>query len=344
MATRSSTDLDALLRTASRSFYLSIRLLPARLRRPVGLAYLLARASDTVADTAAVPVAQRQAMLACLGDAFQLAGPTAELAGLADAFARRQSDPQEQALIHHLNEALAQLSRLNTADLRDVQAVLSRIVDGQTLDLRLFPASASPHAMPDAATLNAYTYLVAGCVGEFWTDLCVRHLAGYAQLAPAEMRALGRSFGCGLQLVNIVRDVGADLAAGRCYFPADELAAAGIAPQDILADPARFAPVWQRWQEAADAGLQDGLAYALAVRPRRARMAAALPALLGARTLALLQAAGPAGLVTRIKVPRRQVHGMLARTVLTLAARDPLQRHFAQLRPGQHPNGWDNPA
>src|SRR5438045_9068521 len=41
-----------LLKSVSRSFYLSIRILPRDLQAPIGLAYLLARASDTIADTA----------------------------------------------------------------------------------------------------------------------------------------------------------------------------------------------------------------------------------------------------------------------------------------------------
>ena len=44
-----------LLKSVSRSFYLTIRILPARLQAPIGLAYLLARASDTIADTADAP-------------------------------------------------------------------------------------------------------------------------------------------------------------------------------------------------------------------------------------------------------------------------------------------------
>ena len=46
--------LTGLLPQVSRSFYLTIRVLPADLRRPVGLAYLLARAADTIADTRAL--------------------------------------------------------------------------------------------------------------------------------------------------------------------------------------------------------------------------------------------------------------------------------------------------
>src|SRR5207253_253284 len=45
----------SILARVSRSFYLSIRLLPKKLRDPVSLAYLLARASDTIADTTELP-------------------------------------------------------------------------------------------------------------------------------------------------------------------------------------------------------------------------------------------------------------------------------------------------
>eukprot|EP01034_Spumella_vulgaris_P003029 gene3029-3914_t len=48
MTTLSSADKMALLRGVSRSFYVSIRLLPGPLREPVAAAYLLARATDTI--------------------------------------------------------------------------------------------------------------------------------------------------------------------------------------------------------------------------------------------------------------------------------------------------------
>ena len=340
---RSTPSLDALLRSVSRSFYLSIRLLPPALRAPVGLGYLLARATDTVADTTAVPVAQRHEMLRAVAGAIAQGEPDVQVLQLAPGFVGLQSDPAERALVLRLHEALSALASLPADDLRDVQAVLRHIVAGQEQDLARFPGTGTVRALPDADALRHYTYLVAGSVGEFWTDLCFRHLSGYAALDAGRMRALGRSFGCGLQLVNIVRDAGADLAAGRCYFPHDELAAAGLAPERILAEPQRFLPVWQRWQEAAATGLQDGLAYALAVQPRRPRAAAALPALLGARTLALLQDAGTQGLRDRIKVPRREVHAVLARTLLSLAGRRSLQIQFEHLQPRRRA-GWDNPA
>ena len=113
------------------------------------------------------------------------------------------------------------------------------------------------------------------------------------------MRELGRDYGMGLQLVNILRDAGADLAAGRCYFPADELAAAGLRPEDILSHPDRFEPIWERWSARAHSRLELGIRYADAVGSRRVRAASALPALLGLRTLALLRTAGPSACAAR---------------------------------------------
>src|SRR3954462_1279201 len=60
---RPEKQLLTLLKGVSRSFYLSVRLLPAGLRQPVGVGYLLARASDTLADAPGVPAAERLALL-----------------------------------------------------------------------------------------------------------------------------------------------------------------------------------------------------------------------------------------------------------------------------------------
>ncbi len=68
--------------------------------------------------------------------------------------------------------------------------------------------------------------------------------------------------------------------------------------------------------------------YADAVNSRRVRAASALPALLGARTLALLNAAGPQGLRHKVKMPRHEVRSLMARLAFTLAGRASLQTLF----------------
>ncbi len=336
--------MPALLRSVSRSFYLSIRLLPGRLRRPVALGYLLARASDTFADTADLPADERRDLLESWAGAIEAraAGP-ATATRLAASFAPLQRDARERALIEVLPQCLEWLQELPSADRADIRAVLRHITYGQALDIERFDPRSPLRALDTAAQLDEYTYLVAGCVGEFWTDLCFRHLRDFARLPRPEMRELGRAYGKGLQLVNILRDAGSDLALGRCYFPAEELAQAGLRPQDIADQPHRFQPVWQRWHAQAGRDLDLGMQYADAVNGRRVRAASALPALLGARTLELLRVSGPGGLHQPVKVARHEVRSILARLAFTLAARAPLQRSYQRLRGGAAASGWDNP-
>src|SRR5262249_52724823 len=151
------------------------------------------------------------------------------------------------------------------------------ITHGQMLDLHRFDNPAQVRALQTAADLDEYTYLVAGCVGEFWTRLCFRHLRGFASLIQDEMLALGWRYGMALQLINVLRDAGSDLRAGRCYFPEDELWAVGLSAAHILSEPDRFQPVYQRWMEKAQDGLDCGMRYARAIRSRRVRAATVLP-------------------------------------------------------------------
>ncbi len=328
-----------LLRGVSRSFYLSIRLLPPTLRQPIGVAYLLARTSDTIADSTDLPGEARLQSLRTFVELIEGSVPAARADELARVLAPLQRDDNERGLLAALPACLGLLNDLTQADQADTRALLRLITQGQSLDVERFETSTSGGALQTVSQLDEYTYLVAGSVGEFWTRLCFRHVPHFAELPEGEMRELGRSYGMGLQLVNILRDAGADLRAGRCYFPSDELAAAGLAPQDIATRPLLFALVRDRWLAKAQHGLAQGMRYANAVRGRRLRAAGVLPALIGARTLALLRLAGADALSHTVKVPRLEVRAILARTAFTLASRASVQAQFDQLGSA----GWDNP-
>ena len=105
-----SADQRTLLRQVSRSFDLSIRLLPPALQGPVAIGYLLARATDTVADTTALPLAERQDLLTLMSQAIDASQActtrTAELNCLTQAFAAQQTDPHERALMQALPQCL----------------------------------------------------------------------------------------------------------------------------------------------------------------------------------------------------------------------------------------------
>jgi farnesyl-diphosphate farnesyltransferase len=316
-----------LLKSVSRSFYLSLRLLPGALRKPVSLAYLLARGTDTLADTAQIPADARREKLTALASAISLADEN-PVRDLADGFAGFQTNPAERELLTLIPECLRELGRLEEFDRAQIQTVLGKITRAQELDLERFGDGTEVRALESAAQLDEYTYLIAGCVGEFWTEMCFQHLEGFADLSKEEMRALGREYGCGLQLVNILRDSHADLRAGRCYLPADQLKQNGISPRDILSRPEGALPVIEKWLAKAEAGLKAGMKYAYAIRRRRVRIATALPALIGIRTIKGVRAAGDRVLQEKIKISRSAVRTILARAGVTMGSRNALRRMF----------------
>ena len=321
----------AVLRRVSRSFYLSIRFLPSRLREPVALAYLLARTTDTVADTARISGTFRRETLQTLSKAIQGKASQSVVVDLVASFAPLQGEASERMLLESLPACLEWLIRLETSDCLDVRAVLEKITQGQMLDLQRFSETAEITALSTAADLDEYTFLVAGSVGEFWTRLCFRYVRNFAARPENEMLTLGKSYGMGLQLVNILRDAGADLRAGRCYFPNDELISAGLSPAQILAEPERFQPSYQNWAGKAGRGLESGMQYSCAIGNRRVRAAAVLPALIGARTLALLREAGASALHRRIKVSRREVRRIIASIAIAFGSRRKLDAIFRRL-------------
>jgi farnesyl-diphosphate farnesyltransferase len=307
----------AILRSVSRSFYLSARFLPAQLREPVALAYLLARTTDTVADTTPVSRTVRTKTLKMLSNGIQGSASREVVVDLAASFVPLQDNAAEQRLLRCLPDCLEWLEHMDAADRNDIRFVLEKITCGQMLDLGRFDNPAEIRALQSAADLDEYTYLVAGCVGEFWTRLCFRHVRDFASLSQTEMLPLGKRYGMALQLINVLRDAGSDLRAGRCYFPEEELSAADLTAAQILSEPERFQPIYERWTEKAQDGLEGGMQYSRAIRSRRVRAATVLPALIGARTLALLREAGADALHCRIKVSRSEVRRMIVQSIFT---------------------------
>jgi farnesyl-diphosphate farnesyltransferase len=267
-------------------------------------------------------------MLELLSDIIEGTASGDAISNLTASFVSLQENASERKLLESLPHYLVCLERLQQPDRNEIRIVLEKITHGQKLDLQRFGNSPEILALDTAADLEEYTYLVAGSVGEFWTRLCFRHVCDFASRTDDEMLSLGKRYGKALQLINVVRDAGADLRSGRCYFPKTELAAVHLAASRILAEPERFQPIYRAWLEKAKAGLTSGMEYSRAIRNRRIRAATALPALIGARTLSLLEAAGPAALQRTVKLPRREVRTMVLSLAITLASRRRIDAMF----------------
>lgn len=322
--------LTDLLREVSRSFYLTLRVLPEPVRPQIGVAYLLARATDTVADSEALPVKDRLRSLEELRD--RIVGGR-ETAVDFRHIPEDSATPGERALLRRIEEAVALLNGFSCFDRCCIREVLNTIVSGQTKDLERFHAATGNRltALETTAELDDYTFRVAGCVGEFWTRLCRQHLYPKAKLEVGQYCRDAIRFGQGLQRVNILRDLPADLRKGRCYVPVDGLNRYALRPSDLL-DPsneARFRGLYREHLEVAAEDLKAGWRYTCAT-PReqfRVRLACALPLLIGAETLRMLAAGNVLDAGRRIKVPRGRVKSLLLQATLW----HPFQRRWESL-------------
>jgi farnesyl-diphosphate farnesyltransferase len=306
--------LTALLKATSRSFYLTLRVLPAAIRPQIGLAYLLARTTDTIADTEILPVEQRLAALDKLRE--RIIGQSSAPLNFGE-LAQQQGSPAEKLLLEKTEASLAELAALAPGDLKLVRDVLVTITSGQELDLRRFAGAAADRiiALETSAQLDDYTYRVAGCVGEFWTKMCRAHLFPRARLDEKQFIADGIRFGKGLQLVNILRDLSDDLKNGRCYLPAERLDPAHLLPEVLLspANAAKFLPLFHNYLGEAELHLAAGWNYTntLPYGQLRVRLACAWPVLIGLRTVKRLREASVVDLHGRVKVPRSEVRRIL---------------------------------
>lgn len=285
------------LKAVSRSFYLSIKFLPSAMRETIALGYLLARLTDTIADSGNIEPNRRlehlQELQHCLAIDGSSEVSSLDLRQLADATPHQG----EKTLLSLAPEIFAWFDRCSEIDQALVSGVLATILRGQIWDLEFFNQSHDGREVKVAseAQLLDYTYNVAGCVGEFWTEVAY-HKLGERFAAESDKNQLlldGRSLGEGLQLINIIRDLYEDLPNGRGYLP------------HTLDDPT---PGIEHWLAHCTANLQRGREYIKKVRNRRVRFATAMPCLLAEETVNAIRQAGSATVMTqKIKVPRSSV-------------------------------------
>lgn len=281
--------MDTLLKSVSRTFYLSIKRLPTKMRAGVAVAYLLARATDSIADATRIPHAERIATLHAMG---QYIAGEAKGQSISMAICEAADTPAEGALLTRFGEILEALDALPPVQAILVREVLASILQGQLWDLSFFEEHT--RVLSDEQT-RLYTYRVAGCVGRFWTRLGRATLGDHfcAEEEAEEMEEAAIRYGCGLQLINILRDREEDARTrGREYLCSDA----------------------QVWMDRAERAMQDGLDYARRLRGRRVRVASMLPALLGIKTLSKLRHAKPG---KRVKISRAAVYSSLLRAILS---------------------------
>lgn len=317
--------LRDLLKQVSRLFYTTLVVVPADVRDQVSLGYLFARAADTIADTELIDRSRRLDLLGQLKAQFvsdQIAW--SQVDAIQQAVGPVQQNPSERILLERLGDCFRLLQDFSPDDRRRIQRLMTTLTQGMEMDLAVFPGTnaAELTGLKTLDELDRYTYYVAGCVGEFWTDLMCAHRKALAHWKVREMSEAGVRFGKGLQLTNIVKDLAQDLRNGRCYVPEPLLAEAGLTAQDLLdqRNRARFQPVLRKLVRMAVEHLDQGWLYTMSL-PRsemRLRLSCMWPILSAGESLKLVMNSpdllNPA---VKVKIPRSKVYQIMALTTFT---------------------------
>lgn len=319
--------LRDLLKRVSRLFYTTLAVVPANVRDQVGVAYLFARAADTIADTELIDRPRRLGFLNRLREQFATEQVDwAQVDSIQQAMGPLQHDGAERILLEQLDQCFRLFLELSPDDRLKIRRVIMTLTQGMEMDLSAFPGSspADLTALKTVSDLDQYTYYVAGCVGEFWTALMCAHRKPLANWDVPQMSDRGVRFGKGLQLTNIVKDIAHDLQKGRCYIPEMMLTEVGLTPQELLDQKnlPRLRPVLSKLVRLAVDHLDQGWAYTMAI-PRhetRLRLACMWPILSAGESLKLvMNSPDLLNPTVKVKIPRSKVYQMMAMTTGTVA-------------------------
>ena len=254
-----------ILQGVSRTFALTIPQLPDGLRDVVGNAYLLCRITDTIEDEPALSAGQKQAFAERFIDI--VAGRAA-----VEPFARELGaglSPSSTASEHDLIANTARVIRITHAFEPAQREALARCVRIMARGMAKFQLQATPNGLDDLPHLDRYCYHVAGVVGEMLTELFCDYSAEI-NVHRDELLRLSVSFGQGLQMTNILKDVWDDRRRGACWLPRDVFEGAGFDLGSLSTDrnDPRFADGLFTLVGIAHGHLANALRYTLLIPPR----------------------------------------------------------------------------
>ncbi len=256
---------EHILQGVSRTFALTIPQLPTGLRDVVGNAYLLCRITDTIEDDPALSSEQKRAFAERFAE---IVGGREE----AEPFARElgallspAATEDERDLVANADRVIRVAGGFNAAQ----RAALERCVRIMAGGMAEFQQNATPGGLNDVPHLDRYCYYVAGVVGEMLTDLFCDY-SGEINARRKELLPLSVSFGQGLQMTNILKDLWDDRERGACWLPRDVFLAAGFDLRSLSPGQAHpgFVQGLSRLVGIARGHLANALRYALIIPAR----------------------------------------------------------------------------
>jgi farnesyl-diphosphate farnesyltransferase len=219
------------LQKVSRSFALTIPQLPGDLADVVGNAYLLCRIADTLEDDAELEYSTKRTLL---DEFIQVLNKRRDAASFGANVVRALSPatpPDEIDLLANTPTVVGITFSFTAMQ----QQALVRCVDIMANGMPRFQQDSSLNGLADLGELDDYCYVVAGVVGEMLTTLFCEHSTQLGARRE-QMMGLARSFGQGLQMTNILKDIWADSRRGVCWLPRTSFTYLDSSLEQALAD------------------------------------------------------------------------------------------------------------
>jgi len=223
-------------------------------------AYLLCRIVDTIEDERGLDAHQKQHLTAQFIDVVAGRSPAEPFATTLPPLLSSNTIEAERDLIRNSATVIRVTHSFTPAQ----RAVLERCVTIMGEGMAWFQAKQSPAGLPDLPHLNAYCYYVAGVVGEMLTELFCDYSDDIARNR-SQLLALALSFGQGLQMTNILKDIWDDRSRGACWLPQELFTECGFDLATLSKDhhDAAFARGLHKLIGIAHSHLRGGLAYTL---------------------------------------------------------------------------------
>jgi farnesyl-diphosphate farnesyltransferase len=248
----------ALLDGVSRTFALTIPALPESLCRAVANAYLLCRIVDTIEDEVSLTPEQKKYFCQEFINVVQTGANSqffaAELAPLLSS----KTLPAEHVLIHLIPRVIRITHGFDKAQVEALSICVETMAEG----MPIFQTENLKNGLPAMADMDRYCYYVAGCVGEMLTRLFCQYSPEIAR-NKEEMLKLAVSFGQGLQMTNILKDIWDDAERGVCWLPQDIFSQCGFELKNLntKTNDARFKTGLERLISIAHGHLNNALKY-----------------------------------------------------------------------------------
>ena len=207
---------DDILQGVSRTFALTIPQLPEPLRQVIGNAYLLCRITDTIEDDSALTFAQTKQLSQMFIEVVQGTIPAEEFSQKFYPLLSDHTIPAEHDLIKNTPAVIRITHSFNPIQRKALERCIKIMGQG----MADYQESESLEGLADLAALNQYCYYVAGVVGEMLTELFCDY-SDEINCHKSKLMKLSVSFGQGLQMTNILKDIWDDRKRGACWLPRD---------------------------------------------------------------------------------------------------------------------------